>query len=245
MPDHTQSGRPGRLTVAWRITCAAVLIIVEQVVICGLALIPAVVLWIVAVDQAPASMFLRALTFSILLIPSYILFALCLMTVSGVTARLTGARTPAHVELRIADMSWALMRWARYMVRIHVVRLFAGTMFRGSPFWTAYLRLNGARMGRRVYVNTLFISDHNLLDLGDDVVIGSEVHISGHTVEAGFVKTAPVRLGDGVTIGVGTVIEIGVDVGPHAQIGALSFVPKHTRWAGGAIYAGIPVKRLG
>lgn len=245
MSDHSRTGRPGRLTIAWRITCTAVLIIVEQVLLCTVALAPTVALWIVAVDQAPASVFVRTLTFSALLIPSYILFALCLMTVSGVTARVSAARTPAHLELRIADMSWALMRWARYMVRIHVVRLFAGTIFRGSPFWTAYLRLNGARMGRRVYVNTLFISDHNLLELGDDVVIGSEVHISGHTVEGGFVKTAPVRLGDGVTIGIGTVIEIGVDVGAHAQIGALSFVPKHTRWPGGAVYAGIPVKRLG
>ena len=51
-------------------------------------------------------------------------------------------------------------------------------------------------------------------------------------------------LGDNVTIGLGSVIEIDVTVGSNVQIGALSFVPKHTRLAGDAVYAGIPVRRL-
>ena len=232
------------MTIAFRLSCTVVAILCEQLLLCAVAMLPAVALWIVAIDLVARTVVMRVIAFGVLLIPSYILFTVCLMIVSAGTGRLTGARTPPHAELRIADMSWALMRWVRYMVRIHVVRVFAGTIFRGSPIWTAYLRLNGARIGRRVYVNTLFISDHNLLDLGDDVVIGSEVHISGHTVEGGLVKTAPVRVGDGVTIGIGSVIEIGVNIGAHAQIGALSFVPKHTTWAGGGVYAGIPAKRL-
>jgi hypothetical protein len=39
------------------------------------------------------------------------------------------------------------------------------------------------------------VSDYNLLECGDDVVIGGGVHLSGHTVEAGIVKTARIRLG--------------------------------------------------
>jgi acetyltransferase-like isoleucine patch superfamily enzyme len=182
--------------------------------------------------------------YSVILVPCYIAFALALMVASPLATWLTGARTAPNLELRIADMDWRLMRWVRYMAAIHVVRVFAGTLFRGSPIWTAYLRLNGARMGRGVYVNTLFISDHNLLDFGDGVVIGSEVHISGHTVEHGIVKTSPVVLGDRVTIGLGSVIEIGVTIGRDTQIGALSFVPKHTTLPGAAVYVGAPVRQL-
>jgi hypothetical protein len=45
------------------------------------------------------------------------------------------------------------------------------------------------------------VADFNLLEFGDDVVIGDEVHLSGHTVEGGVVKTAPLCLGNNVTIG--------------------------------------------
>lgn len=155
-----------------------------------------------------------------------------------------GWRTPDDTEMRIADLEWPLLTWVRYLAAIHLARVIAGTLFRGSPIWTAHLRLHGARLGRRVYVNSLSVSDYNLLEFGDDVVIGAAAHLSGHTVEGGVVKTAALRLGRNVTIGLGSVIEIGVDIGPDCEVGALSFVPKHTKLEGGAIYAGIPATRI-
>ena len=182
---------------------------------------------------------------SFAIIPSYAVFAITLMFASALATRVTGWRTQPNAEMRLADLDWPLLDWVRYMVAIHVVRLFAGTLFRGTPIWSAYLRLNGARVGRRVYVNSLAVSDHNLLDFGDDVVIGGDVHLSGHTVERGFVKTAPVRLGDHATIGLGSLISIGVTIGPGVQIGALSLVPKHVTLDGPGTYAGVPARPLG
>jgi acetyltransferase-like isoleucine patch superfamily enzyme len=158
--------------------------------------------------------------------------------------RALGWKTPAEASLRIAALDWPLLSWGRALAAAHIVRLCSGTLFRASPIWTAYLRLNGARLGRGVYVNSLAVSDHNLLEFGDDVVIGADAHISGHTVEGGMLKTGAVRLGSNVTIGVGAVVEIGVTVGSDCQIGALSFVPKYTTLESGAIYAGAPVHRL-
>lgn len=216
-----------------------------QGVVCGLAVLPVVLAWMWLDAWMTAQIAVRAAVFSLLIVPSYTAFALCLMALSATAMRVTGTRTPANTEMRINDMSWPLMKWVRYVVAIHVVRVLAGTLFQGSPIWTAYLRLNGARLGRRVYVNTLFLSDHNLLEFGDDVVIGAQVHLSGHTVEGGVVKTAGVRLGHDVTIGLGSVIEIGVDVASHCQVGAMSLVPKHMKIPAGSVYAGIPVRRLG
>jgi acetyltransferase-like isoleucine patch superfamily enzyme len=130
------------------------------------------------------------------------------------------------------------------MAAIHVVRTFAGLLFRGTPIWSWYLRLNGARVGRRVYVNSLFVSDHNMLDFGNDVVVGADVHLSGHTVERGTVYTGTVMVGDGATIGLGSMIDIDVVIGAHAQVGALSMVPKHARLEGNRVYVGIPAKPL-
>ena len=206
--------------VVWRIGCTIVSICVVEGVVCGLSILPVLIFWIKLVEWTASDLPSCVVIFSLSIMPSYIVFTLCLMMFSAVATHVTGARTPADAEMKIADMGWPLMNWARYAVATHVVRIFAGSLFRGSPIWTAYLRLNGARIGRRVYVNTLFISDHNLLDFGDDVVIGAEVHISGHTVESGVVKTARVRLARNVTIGLGSVIDIGVDAGPGCQEGA-------------------------
>lgn len=225
-----------------RIGWTVIVIVAVESIVCALAAAPVVAFWIWLTSAlASAAPLARLAAFAFALIPSYMAFALGVMGWSPLATWLTGARTPADVELRLAAMDRPLMTWVRYMAATHVVRIFAGSFFRGTPFWTAYLRLNGARLGRGVYVNTTSISDHNLLDFGDGVVIGADVHISGHTVERGLVKTGHVRLGRGVTIGLGTAVDIDVEAGDGCQVGALSFVPKHARLDAGAVYAGIPV----
>ena len=228
----------------FRMTVTVLAIGAVQTIICGVAMFPAVLLWRTAVAAAPSGSMLQLVVASALLVPAYIVFALCLMPVSAAIMRVVGARTPRDAELRIADLSWPLMKWAQYMSAAHVVRLASGAVFRGSPLWTAYLRMNGARIGRHVYINTLSIADHNLLELGDDVVIGADVHISGHTVEGGTVKTGRVRVGSNVTIGLGSAIDIDVDIGDGCQIGALTLVPKHARLDPNAVYVGIPARKL-
>jgi acetyltransferase-like isoleucine patch superfamily enzyme len=228
----------------FRIVFTSVAIVTVQTVICGVAMFPAVALWRAGMATAPPDSMLQVIVASTLLVPAYIVFALCLMPVSAILMRVVGARTPPRAELRISDMSWPLMTWVQYMSAAHIVRLVSGAMFRGSPLWTAYLRMNGARIGKRVFINTLSIADHNLLEFGDDVVIGADVHISGHTVEDGVLKTAGVRVGSHVTIGLGSAIDIDVDIGDGCQIGALTLAPKHTRLDPNAVYVGIPARKL-
>jgi non-ribosomal peptide synthetase-like protein len=226
------------LRVGW----AAISVIVVESALIGLAVLPPFFLlqWLARATAGPVR--LGALVFA--LGPAYILFALCLMAFSALAMRTLGWRTPPSITLRIADAEWPLLHWARGLAAAHVVRLFAGTLLRATPLWSMYLRLNGARVGRRVFVNSLQVMDHNLLELGDGVVIGSAAHLSGHTVEHGFVKTGQVRLARDVTIGVGSVIGIDVVIGAGTQVGALSLVPKHSRLPAGAVYAGIPVQRM-
>lgn len=220
-----------------------VVILGVEAFVCGVAAIPPAALLTAIASTVPGPLE-QAVALGAALIPAYALFALCLMLVSAASTWLTGARTPSPATMFIAEMGWPLMRWVRYMAASHVVRVFAGPLFRGTPAWTMYLRLNGARLGRRVYVNSLSVSDHNLLEFGDDVVIGADVHLSGHTVERGCVVTGRVKLDDGVMIGVGSVVEVGTVVGSGTQVGALSFVPKHAHLDSHQVYVGIPVHVL-
>ena len=224
-----------RLGKVWRIGWTALSLVVVEGTVVGLAIVPAA--WLM---QWPWGLVLR----SMMLAPAYVAFALALMALSATAMRLCGWRTPPDVQTRITDLEWPLLDWVRYMVSSHLVRVFAGTLFRATPVWSLYHRLNGARLGRGVYINSLAVVDDNLLEFGDHVVIGHGVHLSGHTVEQGFLKTGAVRLGADVTIGVESVIGIGVEIGAGTQIGALSLVPKHQRLEGGAFFGGAPVHRL-
>ena len=235
---------PSRPVVAWRIAWTVASLVTVQTLVCGVSAAPVVLIWQWLVSVTASAPIARLALFSVAIAPSYVLFALCLMIVSPLTLRLLRWQTPPDAEMRIADMDWALLRWVRYGASIHLVRVIAGTLVRGTPLWTSHLRLSGARLGKRVYVNSLSVSDYNLIECGDDVVIGGAVHLSGHTVEAGVVKTARVRLGNNVTIGLGSVIEIGVEIGSDSQVGALSFVPKYTKLKGGVVYAGTPAMPL-
>jgi hypothetical protein len=225
------------LRVGWTIAE----ILSTQMIVCGLALAPVVMVWRLLLSWTAAAPVARAVVLSAAALPSYVVFSLLLMFVSALVIRVLGWRTPADTEMRIADLEWPLLQWVRYMAAIHLVRVLSGGLMRGTPVWTAYLRLSGARLGRGVYVNSLGLSDYNLLEFGDDVIIGADAHVSGHTVERGVIRTARVRFGNSVTIGVGSIVDIGVVAGDRCQVGALSLVPKHTVLETDTTYFGIPV----
>src|SRR5258708_7045910 len=143
---------------------------------------PVLAVWYVLSNLVRANVIAQVVVFSVALVPSYVLFALCLIIVSPLTIRLLGWRTPPDQAMQLADMDWSLLNWVRYGASIHLVRVIAGTLFRATPLWTFHLRLGGARLGKRVYVNSLGVSDYNLLECCDDVVIGASLHLSVHTV---------------------------------------------------------------
>ena len=240
----TESSDDRKLARIARTSWAVTTLVIVEGLVCGVALMPVGGLWFFLTNIVGPHDVTRLIVFSLAVVPSYVLFALALMIVSPLAMRTLGWHTPPDREMRLADLDWSLLSWVRYGASIHLVRVVAGTLFRATPLWTFHLRLSGARLGKRVYVNSLGVSDYNLLEFGDDVVIGASVHLSGHTVEGGVVKTARVKLGDRVTIGIGSVIEIGVEIGPGAQIGAMSFVPKHAKLPGGIVYVGVPAEPI-
>lgn len=228
----------------WRFAWTLVSIFVVESLIFGISVLPAALFWQWHFSWEVSPLWLRISLLAMSFLPAYVVFALVLAAASALTVRGLGWRPPADTEMPIADLGWDLANWARYGISTHVVRTLAGPIFRSTPVWAWYMRMNGARVGRRVWVNSLDITDHCMVELGDDVVIGAGAHLSGHTVEGGVVRTGSVRLGAGTTVGVNTHIEIDVETGPGCQIGSLAMVPKGSRLDGDSIWVGSPVHKL-
>jgi acetyltransferase-like isoleucine patch superfamily enzyme len=243
-PRLVRESPPGDRYRPLRFVWAVTSVLVVESVVFGLSILPAALFWFWHFEWTLPHAWVRIVVLSMSFIPAYCIFAIMLMALSAGAMRLCGWRSPENATMPIRELGWPLLDWGRYLVSTHLVRIFAGTVFRATPLWSWYLRMNGARTGSGVWVNSLSVNDHNLLEMGDQVVIGESVHLSGHTVERGAVRTGRVRLGDNVTIGLESVVGIGVEIGSDAQVGALSLVPKGTVLEGGATYVGIPVRRI-
>ena len=103
------------------------------------------------------------------------------------------------------------------------LRLFPG-------FYSAWLRLWGAKVGRRVYwTPRVEILDRNLMDIGDEVVFGHRVVCVSHVIDQTsdgslLLYVKPIQIGDGVFIGAGSSIGPGCVIEAGVRLDAFSMV---------------------
>ena len=219
------------------------LLFAEAIAILGVALSPAVALFGWAEARLPPAGALRALGLGAALAAGYFAFGLALLVVVPVARWVTFARgTPVG---RFPYLSVGAWRWASYNALTLMVRFTFVNWIRVTPFLPLYHRLMGARIGKRVQINTAVVADQNLLEIGDDTVVGGDVTLVCHSAERGRLVTAPVSIGRGVTIGLMAVVFPGCTIGDGAMISAGSVLSKGTKVGPGEIWAGVPARRVG
>lgn len=222
---------------------ATLFLLAEVAVVLGLALWPAVALWSWAEARLPAGGALRPLGLGVALAACYLVFGLAQLLVLP-AARWATLSTGTPVG-RFRFLSLGAWRWASYNALTLVLRFSFVNWIRVTPLLPLYHRLMGARIGRRVQINTAVVADQNLLEIGDDTVIGGDVTLVCHAAERGMLVAAPVRIGRGVTVGLMAVILPGCTIGDGAVIAAGAVLSKGARVGPGEIWAGVPARRVG
>ena len=139
----------------------------------------------------------------------------------------------------IASVPWALHNALFYLVRYTFLPFATLT-----PFGLWFLRAMGMKLGRRVFVNTEFVSDPRLITLGDDVVIGGSVHLFAHFGGGGHLTVAPVVIGARTTVGQKATVMGDVVIGTDATILPHSVVLPGSRVGDGETWGGVPARRL-
>lgn len=232
---------------AFRYSSGIAMLVVTQSILFGLAVLPALLFWqLIRTSTAGFPFFDPYGWYAIVamsLIPAYVIFCLFMMFLSAGWNRLVGWRTDEG-EYAIYDYSWKVVRWACYNGSISVVRIFCGEPMRVTPFWTLYLKANGAKIGPKVYVNTARLNDHNLLILEERSVVGGDAKLIAHLAEKGMIKAQPVILRKRAVVGVNSVIGPGVEIGEGSAVGAMSFVPKGTKIPPNQAWGGVPARPI-
>jgi non-ribosomal peptide synthetase-like protein len=152
---------------------------------------------------------------------------------------------PGTPEGRFPYYSLKAFQWASYNALILVVRYSCINFLRVTPFINIFHRLMGMKIGRRVQINSAILADSNLIEIGDDTIIGGDVTLVAHAAERGNLVAERIRIGNGVTVGLMAVIFPGCEIGDGAVIAAGAVLQKGTKIAPGEIWGGVPARRIG
>lgn len=208
----------------------------------GLALIPGIML-VLSVWGAMQGMgyFLRLPLLGLSLAAGYFLFGFSLIILAGFTRsalrlRLKEGRYPIF---SLPALKWAFVSSLYLMINFTFIDFVLLT-----PFANLLLRLLGARLGKNVQINSKFVFDATLLEIGDNTVVGGGAIIIGHVVERGILKLKKVIIGKNVTIGSHATIMPGCEIGDGAIIGASAVLLKDTKVAPRAVYFGVPAEPI-
>jgi non-ribosomal peptide synthetase-like protein len=224
-------------------TALTFLLFLEVIAICGVALAPAIALFDWAASRLPPEGAVRAVGLGAAAAAGYFVFGLALLVLLPIARWVTFARgTPVG---RFPYLSVGAWRWASYNALTLVFRFTFVNWIRVTPLLPLYHRLMGARIGRRVQINTAVMADQNLIEIGDDTVIGGDVTLVCHSAERGRLVTAPVRIGSRVTIGLMAVVFPGCVIGDGAVVAAGAVLSKGTKVGPGEVWAGVPARRVG
>ncbi len=117
------------------------------------------------------------------------------------------------------------------------------TMLTGTPFMGPALRLFGMKVGRRSLINTTYITEFDLVRLGNDVVIDAEVSLQTHLFEDRVMKMNEIDIADRVDIGTRSVVLYSTRIEDDVHLAQLSLVMKGESLPPTTSWVGIPAQQ--
>ncbi len=110
----------------------------------------------------------------------------------------------------------------------------------GTPMLPWYLRLLGARIGRRVYIHTTGFLEFDLIEIGDRAALNDDCIMQTHLFEDRVLKGAAVRIGADCEVGADSVVLYESVMEDGSRLGAVSLLMKGERLPAGTVWAGSP-----
>ena len=117
--------------------------------------------------------------------------------------------------------------------------------FTGTPFKNLISRLQGVRLGRKVFDDGGHLDEYTLIEIGDYTNLNAECVIQPHSLEEGVFKSDYVKIGAGCTLGSAANLHYGVTMGDYVVLEADSFLMKGEVVDSDTIWRGNPARAIG
>ena len=113
----------------------------------------------------------------------------------------------------------------------------------GTPVLAGWLRTMGVRVGRGVWLESYWLPESDLVELGDGATVNRGCVVQTHLFHDRIMSMDRVRIGAGATLGPNGIVLPGAGIGDGTTVGPGSLVtrgdavPAGTRWLGNPISA--------
>jgi non-ribosomal peptide synthetase-like protein len=114
----------------------------------------------------------------------------------------------------------------------------------GTPWIAPVMRLFGIKIGKRVWMATTFITEFDLVEIGNDAAIGGSTSLQTHLFEDRVMKISTIKVGNGASVGSRSVVLYDTEIGAGASLDALSLVMKGESLPAGSHWRGIPSRSI-
>jgi len=151
----------------------------------GIALMPGLYLYFTVYQVTASTVLLwRCFFLGLTVAAGFFLFGFSLIFLAG-TIRMgfrLRLKEGTHRMFSLQALKWAFMGCLYLLIYYTFIDFLLLT-----PFANILLRMLGVRLGRNVQINSKFIFDASLLEIGDGTVIGGDSVIQCHSVERGLI----------------------------------------------------------
>jgi len=117
-------------------------------------------------------------------------------------------------------------------------------MLVGTPFLPMILRWFGSTIGKRVWFGTTYLTEFDLVHVGDDATIGTEASLQTHLFEDRVMKMSTITVGAGASIGTRSIILYDTIIGEQASLSPLSLLMKGEELPPKTSWRGIPAEGI-
>lgn len=169
------------------------------------------------------------------------------------------AKCAVVAALAVVFLKWALMGrykpcerplWSPFVWRTelvtalyeHLACLFLVEKLKGTPFICWFQRLLGARIGRRVYMETTEFTEFDLVTIGNEAALNADCTIQTHLFEDRVMKMSHVRIGDRCTVGGGSLVLYDTHMEDGSSLNDLSLLMKGEVLPPATLWEGIPAR---
>ena len=136
--------------------------------------------------------------------------------------------------------------WSRFVWRSELVTStyenlavpFFTNMLKGTPYINWCLRFLGAKIGKRVFMDTTDITEFDMVNVGKDAALNFECGLQTHLFEDRVMKVSRIEIGDRATVGSLAIVLYDSTMENDTALGSLSMLmkgetlPAGTRWEG-------------